>query len=141
VSERRFGVSALELGLALRKARNELEFLARGGDKIGDHRHIDPSRRDFGLERIEWFRRPGIDGRLCEHVVGYGQWFAAGAFGIAQLAPFRNQLPVRARGRSVALPRLVVFLERTAVLRHCGGEIRLLQQSIGRLAALRRGWR
>ena len=136
--KRRYGVSALKLGLALRKARDEFELLARRCDKIGDHRHIDRSRRNFGLERIARFRRTGIDRRLRQHIIGQGQRLATGALGIAQLPLIRNQRPVRARCRGIALPRLVVFLERMAVVGHGRSGARRLHQGIGGLAGLRR---
>ena len=81
--KRHLGIAALELSLALRKSRDEFEFLARGGDEVGDHRYIDPRRRDFGLERMLRLRRAGIDRRLCEHIIGHRNGLAPRALGVA----------------------------------------------------------
>src|SRR5262249_56253732 len=67
--KRHFGIGALEFGLALRKPRDELEFLERRRDKVGDHRHIDPRRRNFGLKRIPRLRRAGVCRRPPEPTI------------------------------------------------------------------------
>ena len=43
------GIGLLEFVVALRQPRHELEFLLRGGEKIGDDRHVDRPRRPSGL--------------------------------------------------------------------------------------------
>src|SRR5262249_56243601 len=57
-----FGISPLELALALRQARGKPEFPPGRGKKVCDNRHVDRVR--WTLEGI-W--RAGIDGRLSKH--------------------------------------------------------------------------
>src|SRR6266700_2975209 len=78
--ERHFGISALELDLALRQSRRKLELLAGRSQKIGDDRHIGRTRAGFGFYRL-W--RSGIDRRLGEDVVRDRQRLATRAFAIA----------------------------------------------------------
>ena len=136
--QRHAGVSALELVVALRPLRRELEFAFRRGKKVGDHRHIDPLRRRFGLERIARLWWPAIDRWLNEHVVVDRKRFAVRAFGVAQLPLRRDLAPIRARGGGVSVVELGIGFQCGAILRHRGAGI---CRSAEQLTALRSGWR
>src|SRR5262249_41533946 len=112
-----FGISPLELALALRQTRGKPEFPPSRGKKICDNRHVDRVR--WTLEGV-W--RAGIDGRLREHVVIHGKLLATRSLAVAQLPPFGDRVPVRTRCCGIVLPSLLVFLQRTTLVRrHCGG--------------------
>src|SRR6185437_16354193 len=114
---RGLGIGALELGVA-GLLRHKAPMLACGLQEVRSNGYFGPDRdrRRRRRKRIDRPRRPDIDRRLGEHIIGESDRQMVAALGVADAPFLGHRIPVSVGYLLIGMARLLILRELGLIL-------------------------